>query len=281
MTKAELREYFIRKLGFDKGYQSKNIFEFLITASEVSKDGVILDAGAARQRYKPFFETSIYLTQEHDAGIQLKNMRHVKYDFINPIDEKIPLKDNCLDAVLSTSVIEHLRYPYNFILEAYRVLKPGGRLFINVPFVHPEHETPFDFNRTTRFGLERWFKDAGFNEYIIQPSSSCTETICHMLPFAFRNDILRSTKCCSQILEDLLRCNDVYGIIRKMPRFFFSKLVWLLSRAYCRLVRLLLDRGPHIGTNFPVGWVAIATKQGVLKKPFFKDKEDFLNQNRL
>lgn len=45
-----------------------------------------------------------------------------------------PWLDNCADTVVAKDVLEHL---YNFMAameEIYRILKPGGRVFISVPY---------------------------------------------------------------------------------------------------------------------------------------------------
>jgi len=39
------------------------------------------------------------------------------------------------------------------VSESARILKPGGRLLITVPFLYPTHEAPYDFWRTTHWGL--------------------------------------------------------------------------------------------------------------------------------
>ena len=70
-----LWEHFSKTLNWGGSLESRITFEFLINAREFSKGRVILDAGAGHQRYKPFFDTSIYLSQEHPSGIEFKKMQ--------------------------------------------------------------------------------------------------------------------------------------------------------------------------------------------------------------
>ena len=51
------------------------------------------------------------------------------------LDSKIPFGDDYFDAVYAIEVLEHTSRPYDFFVEAYRVLKPGGVLIISVPNV--------------------------------------------------------------------------------------------------------------------------------------------------
>ncbi|NQT46569.1 MAG: methyltransferase domain-containing protein [Candidatus Omnitrophica bacterium] len=280
LTKRELKNYFAKDLGWGwfRKYQAQLVFNFLIDAAEFCKDGVILDAGAGHQRYKPFFQDSIYITQEHQAGIDMKNMQDIEHDLISPLYEKIPLKENVLDGVLSTSTLEHIRYPDRFIREACRVLKPGGKLFINCPFCHPEHETPYDFNRPTSFGLERWFRDAGFEEFTIKPSSSCTETACAFFAVSLWHDIRRSDKRGRELLSEALKSKNGYlKVISKAIHLCYAKCVYLLAALCGNAFRLLVDRGANDSTTLPVGWIAVAVKPGKFDKSIrFKNKIDFL-----
>ena len=52
--------------------------------------------------------------------------------------------------------------PAAFLAEAARVLKPGGVLFLTVPFLWPLHESPCDACRHTCFSLQRLLTAAGF-----------------------------------------------------------------------------------------------------------------------
>lgn len=92
---------FSKELGWGASIESRIIFDFLINAREFSKEKVILDAGAGHQRYKPFFDTSIYISQEHPAGIEFKKMQGIEYDLISPLDEIIPLKKDSISTLFA------------------------------------------------------------------------------------------------------------------------------------------------------------------------------------
>ena len=57
-------------------------------------------------------------------------------------NKKLPFKNKSFDIVYSIEVIEHLRSPYDFLGECFRILKPNGTLIIS---------TPNTFNLYSRF----------------------------------------------------------------------------------------------------------------------------------
>ncbi len=52
-----------------------------------------------------------------------------KMEFIN----ELPFKEHNFDIAYSIEVIEHLKNPYDFIQEMFRVIRPGGRIIITTP----------------------------------------------------------------------------------------------------------------------------------------------------
>jgi SAM-dependent methyltransferase len=61
----------------------------------------------------------------------------------------IPLPDASVDCVLLCEVLEHLQQPENALAEAARLLKPGGRIILSMPFLYPVHADPLDYQRWT------------------------------------------------------------------------------------------------------------------------------------
>lgn len=52
------------------------------------------------------------------------------------LNEKLFFEKDSFDLAIAIEVIEHLFNPHNLINEAYRIIKPGGRLFLTTPNVH-------------------------------------------------------------------------------------------------------------------------------------------------
>jgi SAM-dependent methyltransferase len=73
-----------------------------------------------------------------------------------------PIRDGVLDGIGCFAVLEHTRKPWLVVSEMCRMLKPGGKVFIDWPFLQPVHGYPSHFFNATREGLSSIFEDAGF-----------------------------------------------------------------------------------------------------------------------
>ena len=70
----------------------------------------------------------------------------------------IPLPDNAFDAVVIQAVLEHVLQPAEVADEIWRVLRPGGFVYAETPFMQQVHEGPFDFTRFTESGHRYLFR---------------------------------------------------------------------------------------------------------------------------
>ena len=71
---------------------------------------------------------------------------------------QIPFQDNCFDLVIAQAVLEHVLDPFICVSEIYRVLKPGGMVYAETPFMQQVHGGKFDFHRFTELGHRRLFR---------------------------------------------------------------------------------------------------------------------------
>ena len=69
----------------------------------------------------------------------------------------LPFVDGAFDAVMTTAVLEHVLYPERVAAEITRVLKVGGLLYWELPFMQQVHEGAYDFTRYTMSGHRRLF----------------------------------------------------------------------------------------------------------------------------
>jgi SAM-dependent methyltransferase len=76
--------------------------------------------------------------------------------------ESLPFKDECFSVEVSQELLEHVQGLTSAVREMYRVLRKGGRLYCQVPFIIGYHPGPNDFWRFTREGIREIFEQAGF-----------------------------------------------------------------------------------------------------------------------
>jgi SAM-dependent methyltransferase len=67
----------------------------------------------------------------------------------------LPFRDETMDAICIQAVLEHVLSPMQVVGEIHRVLKPGGIVYADSPFMQQVHEGAYDFTRFTMSG-HRW-----------------------------------------------------------------------------------------------------------------------------
>jgi SAM-dependent methyltransferase len=75
------------------------------------------------------------------------------------VGEDLPFEDNQFDKVMSFAVLEHTRRPWEVAREMCRVLKPGGELLIDYPFLQPVHGYPHHYFNATPQGHRSLFEE--------------------------------------------------------------------------------------------------------------------------
>ena len=116
----------------------------------VAPGAVIVDVGAGGRQITP---ATITVDYRAFPGTRLRCDAH-----------HLGLRDATVDCLVSTGTFEHIAEPARALDEFRRVLKPGGLLHIEVPFLFPFHSDPIDHTRWTVDGLRALCGRAGFSE---------------------------------------------------------------------------------------------------------------------
>lgn len=129
---------------------------------------VIYDLGCGEMPYKDFF---LQFADKY-VGVDWSGTFHqLKADIISDLNKPLPIESQIADTVVSFSVIEHLSEPQTMLNEAYRILKPGGTMILQVPWQWWVHEAPYDYFRFSPHGLKYLFEKAGFKEITVEPAA--------------------------------------------------------------------------------------------------------------
>lgn len=103
---------------------------------EVAREKVVLDIGGGERfqkwlaPYKDLFKNCEYKSMDYDE--------RTGADVVGDI-HNIPLAEGSVDAVICSSVLEHIKDPIRAVEEIRRILKVGGKAFVYVPSIYPYH----------------------------------------------------------------------------------------------------------------------------------------------
>ena len=165
-------------------YQSKEsrnrVLRFLAEEETRSPGGIRLNVGSGgRWLNSKIFNLDLYFREKLD----------IQGDLLD-----LPIKDESLDTIVCTGVLEHVSDPHKAVDEIYRALKFGGKVFLETPFMQTLHAVPKDFCRWTPEGLKKLMNSFDVHEVkvVAGPGSALAwqfqETIAML--FSFNQAIL-------------------------------------------------------------------------------------------
>jgi len=180
---------------------------------EIAKEKIIFDIGGASRfqkglaSYEKYFADCDYKTIDIDESCN----PDIVADAHN-----LPMANESADAVICNSVLEHTYNPSKVVDEIYRILKPGGKCFIYVPFLHAYHggkkHYEKDYWRFSRDGIQYLLRS--FNAVEMQETRGHFETIMLLLPYNNRfpiNIMIILAKSLDRIFSGQQSKNQVSG----------------------------------------------------------------------
>ena len=100
----------------------------------------LVDVGVGWGDYLPYYVArgfrviALDFQQEDLKRIAAAGTQNGSLSLVAADANQLPLGDSQADVLFMCQVLEHLEDPLQGLQEAYRVLKPGGHLFVDVPF---------------------------------------------------------------------------------------------------------------------------------------------------
>ena len=135
-------------------------------ARELPAGSWVLDAGAGEGEDARHFSHCRYIGV--DLAVGDPEWDYSRLDATADL-ARLPFSDAQFTAALNIVVLEHIKEPPLVLAEIARVLAPGSPLLLVAPQEWGVHQSPYDYFRYTRHGLEWLLEQAGFQEIQIEP----------------------------------------------------------------------------------------------------------------
>ena len=219
-------------------FQVRTVYNHLKEVLPAIK-GKVLDIGCGQSPYKhllnPTAAEYIGLDTATASDFGYNEAKIIRFD-----GKHIPFEDNSIDYIVCTEVLEHVKDPQPLVDEAFRVLKPGGRGAVTIPWSARVHYLPHDYHRFTSFALEDIFRRFIFT---ITPRGTDITVIVSKIVIVY----LRNFK---------ISVNPVVSFFRVVFIFVFAPVIIL-----CVLIGHLSLIFRWGSTEDPLGWMIFLEKK--------------------
>lgn len=141
--------------------------------------GRLLDLGCGKVPLYAAYKDTVTQITCVDWGNSLHETSHL--DREADLTKAIDFPDNSFETIILSDVLEHIPVPVQLCQEIGRLLSPGGKLIMNVPFYYPLHEAPHDFYRYTEFALRRFMDISNLRVIQLDPIGGALEIVSDVL----------------------------------------------------------------------------------------------------
>ena len=191
---AELREKKLRSLRFRRQPSVPRDYgqpvNFL-TPETIAEFGIPESPPVSANQYGGAFIDEIRAKPAHlgldvGAGLRYSYFENIVNTEIYPsfstdvlcIGEDLPFDDDQFDYVICAAVLEHTRRPWEVAHEICRVLKPGGKLLVDYPFLQGVHGYPHHyFNATPQGSISLFEESCDILSSTVEPNNHPIQSI--------------------------------------------------------------------------------------------------------
>jgi SAM-dependent methyltransferase len=161
------------------GISSRLVVDIVATHYDIHlKDhvrGNLIDLGCGRV---PLYEAyNKYASTCTCADWENSSHKNQHLDYVCDLNQLLPFKDEEFDTIILSDVLEHIKYPGNLWTEMARILTPGGKVILNVPFFYKLHEIPHDYFRYTQYALENFAAHSALKIILLKPIGGVPEIL--------------------------------------------------------------------------------------------------------
>lgn len=134
---------------------------------------VVLDVGCGERPFERLFAESLYVGSDVEISVR---------PTVVADNAALPFGSGTFDLVIASETLEHTWRDEDAVSELIRVTRPGGYVFVSVPFMYPIHGAPFDFQCFTELKLARLFDACEIVEFAVSNTVSSSWVL--MIEFA-------------------------------------------------------------------------------------------------
>lgn len=181
---------------------------------------LLIGGGAAGEGMQEFFDSQAIDLVSFDIydspNVQLIADAH-----------ELPFDENTFDLVIIQAVLEHVLEPQTVVSQIHKVLKPGGWVYAETPFMQQVHEGAYDFTRFSERGHRYLFKnfDKIASGATSGPGTSLVWSLEHFFRALFRSKLVgkmvRGAFFWLQYVDDVL--DNQYALDGACAVYFMGK----------------------------------------------------------